>query len=937
MGVASQGGGIYSFAQSIAQGQMGGVVENNTVTDNRSTGKQARGGGIYAGGYFTLTNNVIRGNVVSYTSTSSSDTTVVAHGGGLYADSTGMGCETATTGVIDNNEIVANRALGMFGKAGGAYLNNTLLQNSLVLSNTSEGDYGAIWWRCGGALTHTRIAANTAVSPTGGIFIDGRPVVNHNSLLDNSGYDLNTTSQSGNLRLNARYNWWGTTNNASIEAAIFDWFDGDIARGFVNYQPYLLEVPTLSPAGGAVTGRSSGLVGVEYRFDVDLYPAAALKPVTYLWESEGQRFENTVNLLSNHASFRWETPGLKTIRVTATNSEGSTVVTHTVELITAGNADPYEFDDTCAQAKPIPADGVPQLHTLHSADDVDWVRFDASAGTTYVLEAISPEDSRASMNLEVYGTCSGTTVPGQDNSFGPDVSLTLSAPNTGPLYLRLRDESGAVSRGEAAAYNLSVRAIAQQANPGAVILVAGKLKESDPVQTNIYKVIENAYKTFLANGYPSDRIWYLAPDTSRTNPPEDILVDAVATKDALRDAIVNWARTKLTPGQPLTLYLMDHGDHDVFYLNLINNRQETIEPRELAAWLDEIEAAVPGIKVNVIVEACRSGSFITSNDRIQTISKPGRVVVASTGAWPLAYASPTGGAMFSDAFLAALARGMSLYSSFAEARWAVGEAFPSQTPLLDDDGDGIPNETEDGQIAATRGFAYAGTFSNIAWPPQIVSSGADRDTGQIQARIETQGNNNVQRVWAKIYPPGYIPPTEGEELVTENVPEVELTLQLRSGVYVGSYSFTEPGDYRVVVYATDSRDLLSRPVDAGNGVDEEPTPVTPTPVTPTPVTPTPVTPTPVTPTPVTPTPVTPTPVTPTPVTPMLGLKLYLPSVQRSIMAGAAADENADTEPLTPIPMEEPTPLATPTPLAFDSQPPVLPINQNRLFLPLVGH
>jgi hypothetical protein len=70
---------------------------------------------------------------------------------------------------------------------------------------------------------------------------------------------------------------------------------------------------------------------------------------------------------------------------------------------------------------------------------------------------------------------------------------------------------------------------------------------------------------------------------------------------------------------------------------------------------------------------------------------------------------------------------------------------------------------------------------------------------------------------------------------------------------------------------------------------------------------------------------------------MLGLKLYLPSVQRSIMAGAAADENADTEPLTPIPMEEPTPLATPTPLAFDSQPPVLPINQNRLFLPLVGH
>jgi hypothetical protein len=70
---------------------------------------------------------------------------------------------------------------------------------------------------------------------------------------------------------------------------------------------------------------------------------------------------------------------------------------------------------------------------------------------------------------------------------------------------------------------------------------------------------------------------------------------------------------------------------------------------------------------------------------------------------------------------------------------------------------------------------------------------------------------------------------------------------------------------------------------------------------------------------------------------MLGLKLYLPSVQRSVVTGAAADENADTDPLTPIPMEEPTPLATPTPPALDSQPSVQPINQNRLFLPLVGY
>jgi hypothetical protein len=53
-----------------------------------------------------------------------------------------------------------------------------------------------------------------------------------------------------------------------------------------------------------------------------------------------------------------------------------------------------------------------------------------------------------------------------------------------------------------------------------------------------------------------------------------------------------------------------------------------------------LEAAAPGVKVNVILEACQSGNFI--NKAPHMLSKPGRVVIASTGAYPVAYVSQSG-------------------------------------------------------------------------------------------------------------------------------------------------------------------------------------------------------------------------------------------------------------------------------------------------------
>ncbi len=145
--------------------------------------------------------------------------------------------------------------------------------------------------------------------------------------------------------------------------------------------------------------------------------------------------------------------------------------------------------------------------------------------------------------------------------------------------------------------------------------------------------------------------------------------------------------------------------------------------------------------------------------------------------------------------------------------------------------------------------------------------------------------------------------------------------------YSETVSWTFDERHVVWVQIKDAVGNWSEAWPAYDGSNKEPTPTTPTPTTPTPTTPTPTT----------PTPTTPTPTTPTPTTPVLKLSLYLPFIQRSTMVGATTDESANANQFIPIPTEEPILLITPVPMALDNQLSIPSINQNRLFLPLVGH
>jgi hypothetical protein len=288
-------------------------------------------------------------------------------------------------------------------------------------------------------------------------------------------------------------------------------------------------------------------------------------------------------------------------------------------------------------------------------------------------------------------------------------------------------------------------------------------------------------------------------------------VDAPASPAALQTAITEWARTRVGFGQPFTIYLMDHGFADRYCVDGCAAAGH-VTPTQLNTWLATLEGATGVNQVNIIIEACQSGSFLdrfngTVQDIQNSLSRQNRVVITSTGRENNAYASAQG-AYFSDAFFSCLADSGDLKSCFDQGKAAVSVTGVDQTPWMDDNGDGIYNSA-DGTVAQARFVTRF--FSAVR--PQITGSQVERSgsSGTFSADV-TAGAEAVEIVWAAIYPPGFQEPDE----VTLNLQVPTVRLEPDASVpnrYTFNYinGFTEAGDYRIVFYAQDRLGIHAQP------------------------------------------------------------------------------------------------------------------------------
>jgi hypothetical protein len=334
-------------------------------------------------------------------------------------------------------------------------------------------------------------------------------------------------------------------------------------------------------------------------------------------------------------------------------------------------------------------------------------------------------------------------------------------------------------------------------NLGGAVVIAGGHDSTHSLQTNIDYTTNRAYRVFRNAGFGPDQIYYLSPGPQDADGDGASDVDATITPANLHTAL-QWAAGEVGPGVPFYLYLMDHGAREGFCADgcTLDGR---VSSEALDGWLGELEATSDCDLVTVIVDACHSGSFIDRVDGVaQSISRDGRVVIASTGRDNNAYASAQG-AYFSDAFFSAVAESSSLLAAFDHARAAVDLAGASQTPWLDDNGDALYSAA-DGAYAASR---YVATYFGSLLP-EITAASLSLGTtgGSIQATVD-QGDALLDVVWAAIYPPSFQVPAE--TTLSLGVPLIELEPDpAQPGRYSAYYNaFTEAGDYRIVVYAED--------------------------------------------------------------------------------------------------------------------------------------
>lgn len=323
------------------------------------------------------------------------------------------------------------------------------------------------------------------------------------------------------------------------------------------------------------------------------------------------------------------------------------------------------------------------------------------------------------------------------------------------------------------------------------IIVAG-----GPASGTLWPAVGNcamfAYEALKFQGYTDEDIFFMSPDTA----PDG--VDAYATHGNLSYAVNVWARTDT---QDLAVYLVGSGENETFHINT----SETLSPAQLNSWLDSLQGIISGT-VTVVYDADYAGSFVSY---LQPPENKDRILMASTSANGIAQFPVDGNISFSAFFWQKVMNGANLRDTFVYVKNAIGYALQGQVPVLDDSGNGLPNEPGiDGRLARNytlgAGIVLAGDDPLIGdiCPAQELTVGT---SAQIWVEdVTTTGS--IANVWAAIA-------LQGDETGVFSYEAVMLPLSpVGNGSYAGTYDgFNLFGTYSVSVYAMDDNANISQP------------------------------------------------------------------------------------------------------------------------------
>lgn len=337
---------------------------------------------------------------------------------------------------------------------------------------------------------------------------------------------------------------------------------------------------------------------------------------------------------------------------------------------------------------------------------------------------------------------------------------------------------------------------------GNLILVAGGgIAESNKLREATQYLSNLVYQTFKKRGFDDEDIYYFNPheehDLNGDGFFDPIVDSTIITLGSFEDALIDWASHQSSSG-PLYLYLIDHGGIDKFELFPGNALTASMLDQYLTAFQTKT-----GREVVILIEACKSGSFIDD------LAHEKRILFTSTD-FNDAYISTSGKLSFTQPLLNRLLEGGSLQEAFTHAQAELltyGRPYNRQKPQI--------------SIGNTGTFAFrslGGEFSIAGLMPEILDNTQSQtiNAGEtLDLFIEIDTLDVLKEVYAFITPPDYAPPAIVDDLTAPEVtlPRVDLidedSSNILDGRYEGNFSdFIYNGIHRIVFYAHDENNAL---------------------------------------------------------------------------------------------------------------------------------
>jgi DNA-binding beta-propeller fold protein YncE len=325
------------------------------------------------------------------------------------------------------------------------------------------------------------------------------------------------------------------------------------------------------------------------------------------------------------------------------------------------------------------------------------------------------------------------------------------------------------------------------------ILVAGSSRSDAALAAAVEKVAAGAYHALRFQGYRDVDITYIA---SSSLPG----VDRMATRENLESALTQLAAAD---SRDAILCLIGAGDSRGFYIT----DTDVITADSLQGLLTGLQQNLSGPLV-VVYDGNDAGGFL------QGLVPPAglqRILIAGAAAGQNASFLSGGDISFSSYFWSKIANGGTLRDAFRFARDAIRYACPKQNAVIDDNGNGIGNEYEDGRLAQQfrlgQGVMLAGdepVVGSLTCPETLSGS----PVALIMAGQVT-GTSAIAQVRAIVTPPAAADNQDGgaPSVVTLHRIGLESYMALLKGL-------DRPGAYTVSVYAIDELGAVSIPVSA---------------------------------------------------------------------------------------------------------------------------